>query len=58
MAQGETEKSIVAYAQAAEMEPTLAPPRVNLGVQLLQSGRLPEAEAVRVMLLASERCSC
>lgn len=47
MAQGETKKSIAAYAQAVELAPTLAPARVNLGAQLLQSGRLPEAEAVR-----------
>ena len=48
MVQGETEKSIAAYAQAVDLAPTLAPPRVNLGAQLLQSGRLPEAEVVRV----------
>ena len=52
MAQGETEKSIAAYGQAVELAPTLAPPRVNLGAQLLQSGRLPEAEAVSAMVIA------
>lgn len=45
--QGETDKAIVSYTRAAELAPKLAAPRVNLGAQLLQSGRLPEAEAVR-----------
>lgn len=44
--QGETEKAIVAYSRAADLAPTLAAPRVNLGAQLLRSGRLAEAEAV------------
>ncbi|CAN0262675.1 unnamed protein product, partial [Ectocarpus sp. 8 AP-2014] len=50
---GETEKAIVAYSRAADLAPTLAAPRVNLGAQLLQSGRLVEAEAV--LLSAAER---
>ncbi|CAM9759864.1 unnamed protein product [Ectocarpus sp. 6 AP-2014] len=50
---GETEKAIVAYSRAADLAPTLAAPRVNLGAQLLQSGRLAEAEAV--LLSAAER---
>lgn len=47
MTQGETDKAIAAYAQAVELAPSLAPARVNLGAQLLQSGRLRDAEAVR-----------
>ncbi|CAB1110945.1 unnamed protein product [Ectocarpus sp. CCAP 1310/34] len=50
---GETEKAIVAYSRAADLAPTLAAPRVNLGAQLLQSGRLAEAEVV--LLSAAER---
>ncbi|CAM9449648.1 unnamed protein product [Ectocarpus sp. 4 AP-2014] len=50
---GETEKAIVAYSRAADVAPTLAAPRVNLGAQLLRSGRLAEAEAV--LLSAAER---
>lgn len=45
--QGETDKAIRSYSRAVEMAPELAAPRVNLGAQLLQSGRLPEAEVVR-----------
>eukprot|EP00903_Cladosiphon_okamuranus_P010815 g10217.t1 len=43
---GETDKAIVSYGRAVELEPNLAAPRINLGAQLVQSGRLPEAEAV------------
>ncbi|CAM9865312.1 unnamed protein product [Scytosiphon promiscuus] len=43
---GETDKAIAAFSMASDLAPTLAAPRVNLGAQLLQSGRLPEAEAV------------
>ncbi|CAM9338444.1 unnamed protein product [Ectocarpus fasciculatus] len=50
---GETEKAIAAYSRAADLAPTLAAPRVNLGAQLLQSGRLAEAEVV--LLSAAER---
>lgn len=50
MVQGETDKAIVSYGRAVELEPKLAAPRINLGAQLVQSGRLPEAEAVRSYL--------
>lgn len=50
MTQGETDKAIAAYTKAVEMAPSLAPARVNLGAQLLQSGRLRDAEAVRTWL--------
>lgn len=44
---GETDKAIGAYAQAVELAPDMTPARVNLGAQLLRSGRLRDAEVVR-----------
>lgn len=46
-AKGETDKAVAAYAKAVELAPGMTPARVNLGAQLLQSGRLQDAEAVR-----------